>query len=232
MTLRIAFSLLAFGLTGCASLHPRAQLKGSSVTFYGESGEVETARKNHEVSLKGTLSTLEENAALAKLAKNVTVLEKTLPPGVEVNGNVISTKPDSGLTVVGTIDVSPARATPLWFSDYQGAGRKVACYWQTPLTWVSLGLWALLVPTSYPCWGTELAVDEGYGLLRASAEAAGADVVVLTEIWKSEEKFFSAKGYLLRSSKKAAPTVPSVRRPDHPAVQIVLVATAPSASPP
>lgn len=86
------------------------------------------------------------------------------------------------------------------FSDYSGLGRKLYCYPQTPLTWVTLGLWALVVPLNYPCWGQSLTREEGLGLVRSAARAAEADVVLLTGLSADDKFFYGAAGFLLRST--------------------------------
>ena len=219
MHFRVVFLMMSFGLVGCASLHPRAQATSARIDFFGEASEADEAQTKYKEAVKAELEKLEEPSDLAGLSKNVTVLEKTLPAGVEVTNDVIKTAPDSGLTVVGTIRMSPATASPYWFSDYSSTGRKVACYWQTPLSWVSLGLWAIFVPTAYPCWGKGITPAEGYGLLRAHAEAAGANLVILQEINKSDDYFGNAVGYLLRGmvQEKTKPQPASAETPQHKA---------------
>lgn len=192
--------MLASGSVGCASLHPRAQTSATRIDFMGEADEVEAARTRYRERMAQTLGQLAEPQALASLSTEVVVLEKTLPAGIEVVGSVVTAQPHSGLKVVGTLDVTPEIASPFLFSDYDSPARKAACYWQTPLTWVTLSMWALVVPLNYPCWGKDLSVPEAYGLIRASAQAAGADLVVLTKILRSKDTFVSARGILLRDA--------------------------------
>lgn len=207
MHFRAVALMLSFGLVGCATLHPRAQVDAAKIDFFGEAGEVEEANTKYRETLKATLEKLEEPSELAGLSKSVTVLEKTLPDGVEVSNDVIKTAPDSGLSVIGTIQMSPNVASAFQFPDYSSTLRKVACYPQAPLIWVSLGMWAIFVPTSYPCWGKPLTPAEGYGLLRAHAEAAGANLVILRNVSKTDDTFGSATGYLLHGvvKEKAKP---------------------------
>ncbi|MBX7112763.1 MAG: hypothetical protein K1X64_00415 [Myxococcaceae bacterium] len=219
MHFRVVFLMMSFGLVGCATLHPRAQADAAKIDFFGEAGEVEEANAKYREAVKAALEKLEEPSELAGLSKKVTVLEKTLPEGVEVSNDVIKTAPDSGLTVIGTIQMSPNVAVAFGFPDYSSTVRKVACYPQAPLIWVTLGVWAIFVPTSYPCWGKSITPAEGYGLLRAHAEAAGANLVILRNVSKTEDSFGTAAGYLLRGvvKEKAKPAPASAETLQHKA---------------
>ncbi|MBL9039924.1 MAG: hypothetical protein JNG84_15505 [Archangium sp.] len=169
--------------SGCATLHPRALGESMRFEAFGEAGDVRLQHREYEKNLAAATQDLEPEA-LVDAAPEVKIFERALPTGVTVKEGVISASPESSFDVVGTFTyVPPARETNLfalvWFNDYSGVGRKILCYPQVPLEWVSLGMWGVLSPTAYPCIARGPTQDEGYGLLRVAAKAAGASVAVI-----------------------------------------------------
>ncbi|MDB4940546.1 MAG: hypothetical protein JWP97_80 [Labilithrix sp.] len=141
----------------------------------------------------------------------VRVLLDTLPEGVAIDGNVVSVRPGYPLTILGHYDLQGPVGGPWSFPDYKSTGRKVYCYWQAPLSWVTLGLWALVVPVSYPCWTKDLTREEWASELRTLAIAAGGNLVVAHHqlgtgiILKADDAYLDRLGEAPASS--AAPPV-------------------------
>lgn len=188
---------------GCAALHPRAQLKGVNFQPFAELNDADKARETFRSKLEASLAPLEKSSELARLSPEVMVIERSLPPGVTLKDGVIATTPESGLRVLGELDVYGQTANPFGFPDYESVGRKVLCYPQAPLSWVTLGIWSLVVPINWPCWGKGIERAEGVGLLRAAAAAAGADVIILTT--PLGPGFGGARAFILKASTASSP---------------------------
>lgn len=96
-------SLLLFVIpvlsVGCATLHPRAQANGVYFKPFGEVSETEQMRSGFKTRLASNLGALAEPEQLAAQAPELKILERTLPDGVTFKDGVISTSPESGLTV-------------------------------------------------------------------------------------------------------------------------------------
>jgi hypothetical protein len=127
-------------------------------------------------------------------AAGVKVLYETVPEGLEVKGDVVSVADGYPLVILGKYGLAGPVGGPWAFSDYKSTGRKVYCYWQTPLTLVTLGLWALAVPVSYPCWTKSLTQEEWIDELRLLAVAAGGNLVL------ASPNAGGAVGVILRAS--------------------------------
>ncbi len=155
-------------------------------------------------TLASTLEPLEPDEVV-ELAKPVRILERSLPPGVSFENGLITTTPESHLQVLGTASFSftTSNFVPMlalfWFRDYSSVGRKVLCYPQVPLNWVTLGIWGSLIPTSIPCAvGMGLPIDEAYGVIRASAVAAGATLVLITGRQADDDKLYAVQAFFLK----------------------------------
>ncbi len=160
-----AVALLAMG---CAPTYSTAQVQAV--------GEYQSGAKEAFGQKYRELQKSEDERPSA--AANVKVLDETVPPGVVIHGDVLSVEDGYPLTIVGRYDFFGPQGGPWTFSDYKSTGRKVYCYWQAPLTWVTLGMWALVVPVSYPCWTENLTQDERIAQIRLVAMAAGGNLVV------------------------------------------------------
>jgi hypothetical protein len=182
---------------------PPCAAERSEFEPFAELAIADEARATFRSKLEESLVALSESHELEYLHPEVKVVERTLPPGVNLKDGVITATPESGLQVLGELVVSAQKANPFLFPDYESVGRKVYCYPQAPLAWVTLGLWSLLVPINWPCWGRALARPEGIGLLRAAAAAAGADLVILTMPLGPE--FGGARAFLLKEVSVLSP---------------------------
>ncbi len=188
-----AIALLAMGATGCAPTYSKAEVQAAGVH---ESGAKEAFSKKYRDLQKSEderASAASSKAASAP-ASPVTVLDETVPPGVVIHGDVLSVEDGYPLAIVGRYDFFGPQGGPWTFSDYKSTGRKALCYWQAPLTWVTLGLWALVVPISYPCWTENLTQEEQVAQIRLVALAAGGNLVV------TFPHSGGARGLILRAS--------------------------------
>ncbi len=204
---------LATAATGCATLKPRAHAENFKFEPYGELSATREQSEAFKKAMASTFATLEPGAATS-MSKSVKILQKAMPEGVTVKEGVISTTRESGLEVVGSFHFTPAGATSAWFGDYTSTGRKILCYPQVPLTWVTLLMWQVFIPLSYPCVArSELPIDEGYGYLRVAADQLRASTVVIVTSSVDDSSFFSAEGFMLKS-RDDAPSV--TEHPEHP----------------
>lgn len=176
---RLALALCCSAAVGCATISPRAHVDGMKFTPVGELGRADAARAAFQRTITQRLEALTESEQLAGLSPEVELYERNVPAGLALSDfGDVTAAPGSGFEVVGDFAITAAHGFPMLFNDYSSVGRKAYCYWQTPLTWVTLGVW-MAVPLNYPCWSRWLTRAEGIGLLRAMGKAAGADVLVL-----------------------------------------------------
>lgn len=159
--------LLAFALygTGCAPTFSKASFQG--LGEYNPRANQAVADRYRELQ-----ETPPPEAARVK------VLYDTVPEGIEVKGDVYSVAQGYPIEILGKYGLAGPVGGPWAFTDYKETGRKVYCYWQAPLTWVTLGIWALAVPVSYPCWTEDLTQEEWVDELRTLAVAARGNLVI------------------------------------------------------
>ncbi len=206
MFLRLVLALACGASLGCATIAPRAHLNGMRYSPVGELGRADAARADFQQAIAQQLHALDESEQLVGLSPEVELYERNVPPGLTLSdfGEVAAT-PGGGFEVLGSFTVSAAHGFPMLFNDYTSVGRKAYCYWQTPLTWVTLGVW-MAVPLNYPCWSRWLSRAEGIGLVRAMAKAADANVVVLPwGLADREESFYRAVGVFVRRHAASPP---------------------------
>lgn len=187
----LASALLLAG-SGCATVHPRSH----QITYsgFGDLG----SKQAHERETLDRLKQLREDLPTFKPAHPVKILVDTFPEGLELEGDLLKVKPGFRHEVLGQFTLEPNGGHTGWFSDYASVGRKIYCYPQVPLTWVTLGLWQIFVPLSYPCLGGGLKTAEATVQLEALAEAAGANVVVV-QMKTNQEWVRHAHGFLVHA---------------------------------
>ncbi len=179
--MRCAGLCAAVWLSGCATLAPSAHRQELRVEWAanGASNFVETDKHWRE-ALQETLALLSPEGMAKEAAQRVVIQPTPAPPGAEK---------------IADFHFEPAGATTLWFAEYASNARKAYCWWQVPLTWLTLGLWQVVVPISWPCVAKPvLPIEEGYGYLRAAAAAAGANLIVISKQSRSDNQLVIAKG--------------------------------------
>lgn len=147
------------------------------------------------------------------------VVTNELPPGVTLEKGVLSAASDR-FVVLGDVrshmddtrQVAFAKSV-FWYEsmhESHGAGRDVFCKVQTPLRTLTLGIFALVSPTSWPCYvlytkklSTNAAIHRGE--LRRAARAMGGNLVLLTELAAEQQSYVT--GYGLRTG-TASESVP------------------------
>ena len=121
-------------------------------------------------------------------AADVKVLVGSIPSGMSLEGGMLKVDPEQ-YDLLGRVEAhlnNPLTANlGLWVYDYAPGERwRVGyCAWQVPLSWVTLTLWALLVPLHYPCKAVmgdeETRTATIVETLRRAGKALGADLVIV-----------------------------------------------------
>lgn len=171
------FSVLMLTLSACshASFSPR-------IEYFGE---YKNSRR------------LEKQAAAMPIAdaESIVVSMGQLPRGVELKDGAISVAPDADVELVAKISAQMNFPGMLggneWFYDYDEsqAWRKGFCYWQVPLSWITVGMWAYLSPLSHPCKvyeGSSISAVDGrkermIDMMKRATKVVGGDFLVVTD---------------------------------------------------
>lgn len=173
--------------TACATVHARP-----SFSAFGEADpEIDAQVLNAFVAARD--EPLDEDEAAIK------VLIDTLPDGVELNDGVLRVKEGYPYELLGRFRLDPAAGNTLFFADYTSSARKGFCWPQVVLSWVTLGIWAIIVPTSYPCWGSsETSRRELIAEVKRFAHTAGGNLVIASYVQgTSPNTAFGAYGFIL-----------------------------------
>jgi hypothetical protein len=193
LLLRVVILLSALALGGCATLAVSA-----NPVEYKTFGDAETVIQRQKDVLE-RFQKVRAKPPADQIAR-VKVLQDTVPEGVEIKDGTISIKPGAPYTLIGKFRLKAQGASTLWFYDYDPSWRKPYCYWQVPLTWVTISLWQWLVPISYPCMGGALGRTAAIEQVKTLAAVAGANLVVLAMKNANDEQVSEVDGILLRTS--------------------------------
>ncbi len=135
---------------------------------------------------------------------DVTVVENDEGAGLEVVDGTLKKFRGQDIEVVGTFEMRGELHGPFYPSDYLGVGRKIFCWPQVPLAWVTVGLW-LIIPTSYFCYGkTPVDRDHWIGWVKQIVDSAGGNLGVVT-FGPRKDSIDTAKGYVLKVVDPKAP---------------------------
>lgn len=169
----VTIGLLAFGTTGCATVgfQPAVQAMGE----YKNTQQIADAADE-----------MAEHSA-----DDVKVLVEALPDGMSVKDGEFEYDHERyellGKVTADYKDPSGVNMG-LWFYDYKESEswRRGLCVWQVPLSWVTLTLWAWLVPAYYPCrvgaGSEESRREDIIDALRRATKALDGNLVVVTGI--------------------------------------------------
>ena len=180
---------LASSSLACGALNPNISYQGMGAANFS---------RDHKIAERADESEPSDES------DRVVVLIDTIPEGIVVHEGVIRVADGYQHQILGKVRVTPNNHVSLialfGFPDYESSWRKPFCYPQTVLTYATLTLWAMLVPTSYFCYGAAGISDETVeAKLRAAAVAAGGDLVLASMIRVgSSEKVFGAAGLIVK----------------------------------
>lgn len=188
--------LLVFGvvLTGCGFVAPSVKFK-SVATNPMNDGRVVDDFENHRSN---------------PVYQDVAVIENDETSGLEVVDGTVKSYRGSDVEVLGTFELEGAVHSPFYPSDYLAIPRKIICWPQVPLTWLTLGIW-LIVPTSYACW-SKTPTDREHWLawVKQVVDSAGGTLGVVT-FGPRKDNIDVAKGYVVKvkPGPAAVPVAPS-----------------------
>ncbi len=146
---------------------------------------------------------------------DVTVVENDENAGLDVVDGTLKRYRGQDIEIVGTFELLGAVHSPFYPSDYLALPRKIICWPQVPLAWLTLGIW-LIVPTSYACWSkTPTDRDHWIAWVKQMVDSAGGNLGVVT-FGPRKDSIDTAKGYIVRVVNPKAPMPPPVPPPPEP----------------
>jgi hypothetical protein len=171
-------------LSGCASLNLKAD--------YRSMGEFNLARDS---AVRTRYSQLRERPLAGETG--VKVLVDAIPKGIQLKDGLISV--DSGYQhrIVGKFTMAPdGGALP----DYRDTWRKYVCYPQIPLAYLTGFMWAVFVPTYYPCFPTSFSPKtEIVRSVEKLVLASGGDAAVMSFVGEKDlENAMGATGFIIQ----------------------------------
>lgn len=189
---RAQLLLLAAVVSACAAVAPRGKFRSNEVKPMDDERVVDDF-ENHRAS---------------PVFGDVTVVENDESSGLDVVDGTLKKFRGQEIEVIGTFELTGELHGPFYPSDYLGVGRKILCWPQVPLSWVTLGIW-LIIPTSYFCYGkTPVDRDHWLGWVKQMVDSAGGNLGVVT-FAPNKQSIDTAKGYVLRIAAPAqAPAAP------------------------
>jgi hypothetical protein len=139
-----------------------------------------------------------ENHRAKPVFGDVTVVESDENEGLEVIDGTLKRYRGQDVEMLGTFELhAVGYHSPFYPADYLQTARKVVCWPQVPLTWLTLGIW-LIVPSSYFCWSnTPTDRDHWIAWVKQMVDSAGGNLGVVT-FGPNNKKIFEAKGYVVR----------------------------------
>jgi len=145
-----------------------------------------------------------ENHRARPVFGDVTVVENDENAGLDVVDGTLKKFRGQDIEVIGTFEMRGETHGPFYPSDYLNVGRKIFCWPQVPLAWLTLGIW-LIIPTSYFCYGqTPVDRDHWIAWVKQMVDSAGGNLGVVT-FSPTRERIDVAKGYVLKVVAPAAP---------------------------
>lgn len=203
--------------TGCATMHPVAHAQNVQLHPIGEESDVRQRRDDFNRAMIGKFKVKQPGDSVNS-GRHVKVFNHQLPDGVTVDDGVIRATPESGYQVLGRFAFEPKGATTAAFARYDTVAKTCFCGVNVVLTWLTALAWQA-VPISWPCIArAKLPHAQAQGFLRAAADAAGGDVVIITSRDEDESDLFRAEGLILKGPAvaAAAPAPPATTTPAAP----------------
>ena len=205
---RLLFLVALAAGSGCATMHPVAHAQQVRLEPFGEESDVKQRRDDFNAKMIGKFKVKQPGDSVNS-GRSVKVFNRALPDGVTVAENgLITATPQSGYQVLGRFAFEPKGATTVAFARYDSVPKTCFCGVNVVLTWLTALAWQA-VPISWPCVArAKLPHAEAQGFLRAAAEAAGGDVVVITSREEDENDLFRAEGLILKGPRASAEAPP------------------------
>lgn len=145
-----------------------------------------------------------ENHRADPVFGDVVVVENDETAGLDVVDGTLKKFRGQDIEIVGTFEMVGEFHSPFYPSDYLSLGRKIYCWPQVVLTWVTVGIW-LAIPFSYGCWGkTPVDRDHWIAWTKQMVDSAGGNLGVVT-FGPKKNDIDTAKGYVLKVVDPKAP---------------------------
>jgi hypothetical protein len=175
------FCLIA--LSGCASVGPTAFFRST------------TANPDHDNRVMDDYTAHRNNPVF----QDVTVVESDeKKAGLEVVDGSLGRFRGADIEILGNFELRADGHTPFVFTDYSSFPRKLICWPQVPLMWITLAVWTI-VPTSYFCWSkTPGSREKWLTWVKQLVDSAGGDLGVVT-FDRGEDNVGVAKGYVIKT---------------------------------
>lgn len=198
LPLHLALILGTFSV-GCATAHvqPEARFKGSWAENPEMDREIRKFLQDHNDELMTDTAD-----------PGIEVWVGKIPAGIEVREGVISVQEGVPYEILGKASVMFDSGSQFAFPDYEDGWRKGLCYWQVPVTWLTLGLWAV-VPLNYPC--SVKSPREKEDVLTATrnlVKKVGGHFFVGDYLFETEDHAVGVMGFVVRKL-DASTTAPS-----------------------
>lgn len=218
MTRRRFLPLLAvvLGGTGCFQAHvqPELSFRGS----WAEDPAKDRAMRKRLEDLRlrldvepigsGPVSSATSPAQDADDAP-IEIFVGKIPAGLTLKEHVIYVDEGAPYEILGRATVVLNSGSAATFPDYKDGWRKPLCYWQAPLTWVTLGIW-MLIPLNYPCGvPTYLPKEKVLAVTRNLVRELGGSFFVGNYLFENEDQAGGLDGFVVRSLSLKAPERPA-----------------------
>lgn len=190
---------LVFGGTGCFQAHVQPEL-----SFRGSWAEDPAKDRAMRQRLEELRLRLEAEADPA-----IEIYVGKIPGGLTLKEHVIYVDEGAPFEIIGRATVVLNSGSAGTFPDYKDGWRKPLCYWQAPLTWVTLGIW-MLIPLNYPCGvPTYLPKEQVLNVTRNLVRELGGSFFVGNYLYENEDEAGGLDGFVVRSLSAKAPERPA-----------------------
>lgn len=187
-------------LSGCGYVAPAVKFRSAEVRPMDDDRVMDDF-KNHRAS---------------PVYGDVTVVEHDETAGLEVVDGTLKRYRGQDIQLIGEFQLDGEIHSPFYPSDYLALPRKIICWPQVPLTWLTIGIW-MIVPTSWACWSkTPVDRDHWIAWVKQLVDSAGGNLGVVT-FGPRKDSIDIAKGYVVKVGNPKAPPVPPPAPPPEPA---------------
>ncbi|MFO0725451.1 MAG: hypothetical protein U1E65_16830 [Myxococcota bacterium] len=160
--------------------------------------------------MREMLSKAETRVLKAEDTEGVDVFIGKIPSGLKLEQGILSADEGSGLQILGKAVFEASTGTQFGFPDYEQGWRKGMCYWQAPLTWVTLAIWSI-IPLNYPCGVDNMRSKED--VLRATkglVKELGGDFFVGEYTYATQDEAAGVVGFVVKKAENT-PVTPSTK---------------------
>jgi hypothetical protein len=184
---RLAAALIV--LSGCGFVAPAVKFRSVEVRPMDDERVVDDFKNHRSSPVYGDVTVVESNPDNTDL---------------DVVDGTLRRYRGQDVQMIGTFELAGEIHSPFYPSDYLAFPRKIICWPQVPLTWLTIGIW-MIVPTSYACWSkTPVDRDHWIAWVKQMVDSAGGNLAVVT-FGPKKDSIDEAKGYIVRVVAPNAP---------------------------